>query len=55
MKQMFGCGHYTLTNTYESLSIDGKRDYIKWKYTVGSNGTKTYCFDCFLRKGVELK
>jgi len=46
----YACGHTMKTDLYYGMTIDEKRDYIKWKYTVGSNGTKTYCFHCFKLK-----
>lgn len=48
----FACGHLYKANVdWDSLTYYGKIDFIKWKYSVGTNGTRTKCFDCWLKSG----
>jgi hypothetical protein len=49
----YRCGHRT-RNCYNELTIDEKREYVKWKYTVGPEGTREKCFDCF-KKRIEVE
>jgi hypothetical protein len=54
--EKYACGHYKergLYKIYESLNINEKKDFIKWKYTIGSEGTREYCLECY-KKGKNI-
>ena len=47
----YKCGHETIVvimnNSNFSLS-----DYFTWAETVGYDGDKTLCYDCYQKKGI---
>jgi hypothetical protein len=43
----YKCGHIGGCTFYNGLTIAEKRDFIKWKYSVGFKGTKEKCYECY--------
>jgi hypothetical protein len=50
MFKEFRCGHRTNNNEYFHMTLDKKRDFIKWKYSVGCAGNGKMCYECYLKK-----
>lgn len=48
---IFACNH-----KHEAVYFDFKREkglyllHVEWKYSVGSDGTREQCFQCFLKE-----
>ena len=48
---IFACNH-----KHEAVYFDFKQErrlyllHVEWKYSVGSNGTREQCFQCFLKE-----
>ena len=49
----YNCGHTSkeiiMKNTYRGLEL-----WKQWFETVGANGTKEQCFDCYLSNAVRI-
>lgn len=37
----------TISAIYTNLSLIDRAKFIKWKYTVGHGGARTYCWECY--------
>lgn len=53
---MYGCGHFKHRDIYDcELGFqEDKKEYIKWKYSLGFRGTKEMCWDCYRKRGGVL-
>jgi hypothetical protein len=49
MSREYGCGHEYIS--WFNMEIKGNRNeypyFIKWKYSVGSSGDRSMCYDCW--------